>query len=64
MMNLDNPRLLKMMMMKKRIQLLDLMNKQMEMDNKGMMMIQVWQELQLDEENYHQLLDKIIPKDK
>jgi orotate phosphoribosyltransferase-like protein len=63
-MNLDNLRLLKMMMMMKRIQLLDLMNKQMEMDNKGMMMIQVWQELQLDEENYHQLLDKIIPKDK
>jgi hypothetical protein len=34
------------------------MNKQMEMDNK-VMRIQVLSELQLDEENYHQLLDKI-----
>jgi hypothetical protein len=40
------------------------MNKQKVMDNKGMMMLQVSSELQLDEENYHRLLDKINSRKK
>jgi len=40
------------------------MNKQKEMDNKVMMMIQVLLMLQLDEENYHQLLNKINSREK